>query len=267
MTYPTGFKMPPQQYITSKLRHFSASQVNTISSCPFKWACRYVFDIPKEEKPEGQNLQLGKALHKCAQDNSLVEGEVTKEAVLNGLKDVMESNGFDKSNHSALADLYLEKYCKDKDFNTSSTEFKIYGAVPGVSLPCLGYVDYMDDDTIYDLKIKSVLNKVEGEVVPTLSEFVQQGLYAHFNRKPDGTFKSTKLCIFHIKKGTKTRDPVFTYIEAPKMYSAIDMERVFQLTRLAVYHMYSGVYPPNRNYMWCKFNMCDYWDYCHTVWG
>ena len=252
--------------IYNKLSYFSASQINVISGCKFKWAAKYLYNLPAKYK-KSQMLDIGNFFHDEAKFAS-VEGKENRfnpGAMLDRMvKAVEETKDLTRDHFANIIGLYLKTYGA-LQFNNENTEINISGKIPNIGLKCIGYIDhiknYDNEKCIIDLKIKGTVNKdTNKEYAYTFDEMIQQGLYSYMTKIPQ-----TYLYIINIKKRNKNEKVDF--IKIPKYFSEQEYRQVFDQVRMQVAEMMSGNYPPNRKYSWCQYNMCEYWNPCHEIWG
>ena len=238
--------------------HVSASQINTILACKFKWASQYVYKLPSRPK-KGQMLGIGIFLHDWAKKVSLGNANFDKQAMLEGLSKVEDSKLLPKDWYGHIIDIFISNYGQ-YNFTNENTEVYFSKKLPGVDANIIGFVDHITDNKIIDLKIKGSLEKINGSLSFTMNEYVQQGLYSYFMGIPD-----TELDILYINRRKKEKE--IEFFKIPKRFEEVDYQRINLIVKSAIKDMYSLNYPPNRLFKWCSSNMCEYWDTCHEIWG
>ena len=252
--------------IRRKIRHVSPSQMNMVTSCKFKWACRYLYDMQPRVK-KSQMLNIGIFFHDIAKRASFYGKEYAfdRNKIIEEMDLTIEdSKTFTKAEYPLAVDKFLEAY-GGLDIKNENTEVPVSGFIDGINTECIGFIDHIakidGEERIIDLKIKSHLNKdFDGNPVFSDNERLQQGIYSYFTKIP-----IAYLYIINIGR-TRKNDKV-KFLKAKKVFDQKEMDTVIELAKMAVEEMYSGNYTPNRNSAWCNYNMCEYWDQCHEVWG
>lgn len=255
-------------YLQNTLKHMSPSQINAISTCPFKWAADKLHKIPEVPGRKSQNLAIGNYLHDATglAAKQGKEKHFNRDQMIHDMEQLVpETKALLKEEYSIVVDFFLDTYGK-LDFNNNNTEVYAHKNIPGTkyNLPCLGYIDHIQDKnnvkTLCDLKIKGIVEKDrDGNVIYGNNEFIQMGMYAYMTG-----IRKTKLYIMHMKKN-KTEKVV---LHTPEItYTDDQIAQVIDRAIMVSYLMFSANYIPNRNCNWCNPMMCGYWSVCHSLWG
>ena len=246
--------------------YISPTQISMYLSCPFRWACKYKYNIEPESKPLKDAYVVGCGLHDIVKElkyasptgPSFTEIQECLEQRIIELSSKVYSLGGQgvevpdknfmqrfKQLFKCFSDNYLSKITL-----WQNVEYELVADIGGV--PVKGYVDYYDMDWVYDLKIKT--RKQESFSFP---EYIQLGIYSYLTKR-----NNAKLCIIYYNKEIK-------YAEVERYYYNTDYTKIINLIQ-NVYHQINdnkNIFLPSRDGKLCSPNYCEYWKYCHQTWG
>jgi len=244
------------------IEHLSYSSISQYLSCPAAWRYKYVLNLPMVVSPE---LAFGSAFHKTLQDYLTGKGtliplwmeawNVQKESVtqwdMNTPEEFANTGVRILSDEHVLRNIYNMKAGKDEQ--GYCIEKKVDLHVPGVPIPIIGFIDFIDEQGIpCDIKTSGkswAQDKAQGE---TQTLFYLAALNQAGNRAHGWRFKHY---IF-----VKTKQPqvqVFEHEHKPG-----ELFWLFQQIQQVWKGIMAEVFPCNSDGWKCSPKYCDFWREC-----
>jgi len=255
------------------VKHLSYSSVNTYMLCPKSWEFRYII---KPEVPLAAALPFGTAIHKAVQTyisaKALYPGEVRPLHELwpqcwqDALAERKQEIKWDKAKSTydklGLAMLKAPDVAKAIEAiktlgkqNDNFTEYPVDFSVPGVSVPVIGYIDFIASDSV-PVDLKTASRKWSGgkEHFELQPDFYLIGL----NQLGSGLASPNNTFRYYIL--TKTKSPTCQVLETTRSWSHLfwTMQAVNKVWKA----IKAGSFPPNVSGWKCKPDWCEYWQLC-----
>jgi CRISPR/Cas system-associated exonuclease Cas4 (RecB family) len=240
----------------------SPSQVNNYLNCSASWYFKYFRNLP--DKTDAKRA-LGKAVHAAIEQNFRQKIETKKDL---GREELLEAfalawrkeaeqaqfaEGDDQAELERAGSILVQKYLIEAapEITPIAVEHPVSGVIAGVKVR--GYVDLMDSNgKIIDLKTSS---KKPSEISPDH----KRQLTTYTRIMPGASGKTTTQTL------VRTKTPQL--IEQNHTVGPEDIRHIETLYPLVQEAMRSGLYIPNRNFMFCSRKSCSFWKACQQEYG
>lgn len=159
------------------IKHLSASSLNLWAEHPGLWALRYLGQVKDEDSPA---VWRGKAVEDGL--TALLHGRDPLETALATFEANAQGEVSDEISEQRRAIKPMVNVLLRAPLNGNSligTQFKIEHWLDGVSVPFIGYIDYLFDDSLIDLK-----TTLRCPSAPKISHVRQVALYTAAKDKP-----------------------------------------------------------------------------------
>lgn len=240
----------------------SPSQTSKYTGCSAAWMFRYFRNLPD---PPNANRALGSAFHKAMAANfrQKIQSKVdlSREEILDLYAqawDIQSSQAVfaaddDPAELERVGAVLAQKFLLEAapEIQPAAVELPVSGIIGGV--PVRGYVDLLDTDG----RIVEFKTAAKKPSPVDASHALQLAVYRQITPGASG----------HARLYTIAKTKVPAIYQQKYEVSAADIRHAEIMLPLVQAGMRSGLYCPNRQYMYCSRSGCSFWRECEQEFG